>query len=389
MMKKILLVIVIFGAFGLGFWLGGENKICKICPPENVNFSIMWETWQKLKDNFVDPSKLDEKKMVYGATAGMVKEAAGDPYTVFFDPTETASFLADVTGQFEGVGMEIGIKDSQLQIISPIKGTPAERAGLRPGDKILKIGDKPTTDMTVDEAVSLIRGTAGTEVVLNIFRDDWKEPKDIKIKREVIRIPSMEWEMKGDAAYVRIYQFSETLSSDFTKAAKQILDNPNAKKIVIDLRGNPGGYLEVAQDIAGWFLPRGKTVVTEDFGDDRENTIYKAEGNAKFANWPVVILIDKGTASASEILAAALRDNRGIKLIGETSFGKGSVQQLEQLSDGSSLKVTVAHWLTPKGEQISGNGLKPDAEVKITSQDLDAKKDPQLNKALEIVGEMK
>ncbi len=386
--KKVLIIIGLLGIFGLGFWLGGVNKICPACPPEDVNFSVMWETWQKLKDNFVDSSKLDEQKMVYGATAGMVK-SAGDPYTVFFTPDETTKFLEDVTGEFQGVGMEIGIKNDQLQVVSPIKGTPAERAGLRPGDIIVKIGAVVSAEISVEQAVSLIRGPQGTEVVLTIMRSDWKEPKEITIKRETIKIPSIEWEIKnGNVAYIKIFQFSETLSLDFKKVAVEILNSP-AKKIVIDLRGNPGGYLEVSQEIAGWFLERGKTVVSEDFGNKEDQTIYKAEGNSKFANYPIVVLINKGTASASEILAAALRDNRGIELVGETSFGKGSVQTLQNLTDGSSLKVTVAHWLTPAGTQISGNGLTPDIKVELTEDDYTNKKDPQLDKALEIIKEMK
>jgi len=382
--KKLFTGVLLLGVFGLGYWIGGENKICPVCPPEDVNFSVMWETWQKLKDNFVDSSKLDDQKMVYGATAGMVK-AAGDPYTAFFNPDETQKFLEDVNGEFQGVGMEIGIKDEQLQVVSPIKGTPAERAGLRPGDRILKIGDTATIDLSVEQAVSLIRGPQGTQVTLSIMRDGWKEPKDITIKREVIRIPSMEWELKeGDIAHITIYQFSQNLSVDFSRAASEI-SKSGAQKIIIDLRGNPGGYLEIAQDIAGWFLERGKTVVTEDFGEKEKENVYKSEGNAKFAGYPAVLLINKGTASASEILASALRDNRGIKLIGETSFGKGSVQKLEQLTDGSSLKVTVAHWLTPKGDQISEKGLKPDVEVKMTEEDYANNKDPQLDRALEII----
>lgn len=382
--KKILFVAILLGVFGLGFWLGGENKECPFCPPEEVNFSVMWEAWQKLKENFVSPGDLDEKEMVYGATAGMI-EAAGDPYTVFFDPEETRKFLEDVSGEFEGVGMEIGIKDKQLQVVSPIKGTPADRAGLRPGDRIIKIGETVTADLAVEKAVSLIRGPQGTEVTLTVMREDWEETRDITIKRETIRIPSMEWEIKNDdVAYVKIYQFSETLSQDFRKAAAEII-NSKATKMIIDLRGNPGGYLEVSQEIAGWFLERDKTVVVEDFGQNEEDVVYKAKGTARFADYPIVILVNQGTASASEILAAALRDNRGIKLIGETSYGKGSVQKLEQLADGSSLKVTVAKWLTPDGDQISEKGLEPDIKIEMTEEDYEKERDPQLDKALEVV----
>lgn len=386
--KKISYVILIVAAFGAGYWFGGEYKICPACPPQNVDFSVMWEVWQKLTESYVDPSKIDEKKMVYGAAAGMVK-SLGDPYTTFFNPDETKRFLEDVTGEFQGVGMEIGIKDGQLQVVSPIEGTPAAKAGLKPGDKILKIGDKITADMATDEAVSLIRGPKGTSVVLTIFRDSWNISKEITIERDIIKIPSLKWEIKsGDVVYIRIYSFSEALSSDFQKAASKILKT-SAKKIIIDLRGNPGGYLEVAQDIAGWFLEKDQTVVIEDFGQGKEENVYEAQGNSRFIDYPIIVLIDNGSASASEILASALKDNRGIKLIGVTSFGKGSVQKLEDLSDGSSLKVTVARWLTPNREQISEKGLKPDIEVKMTEEDYKQEKDPQLDKALEIIKEIK
>jgi carboxyl-terminal processing protease len=386
--RKLLLVVLIAAVFGVGYWFGGEYKVCPVCPPQNVDFSVMWEAWQKLAENYVDPSKINNQKMVYGAAAGMVK-SLGDPYTTFFNPDETKRFLEDVTGEFQGVGMEIGIKDGQLQVVSPIEGTPAAKAGLKPGDKILKIGDKITTDIPTEEAVSLIRGLKGTSVILTIFRDSWGSAKEITIERDIIKVPSLKWEIKNsDVAYIRIYSFSEALSSDFQAAAAKILKT-SAKKMIIDLRGNPGGYLEVAQDIAGWFLEKGQTVVIEDFGQGKEENIYKAQGNSRFVGYSVVVLVDSGTASASEILASALRDNRKIKLVGVTSFGKGSVQKLEDLSDGSSLKVTVAHWLTPNREQISEKGLKPDIEIKMTEEDYKQEKDPQLDKALEIIKELK
>jgi carboxyl-terminal processing protease len=252
--------------------------------------------------------------------------------------------------------------------------------------------------MTTDEAVSLIRGPKGTNVTLTIFRDGWNKQKDIIITRETIKIPSIKWSLlaspgeaggkDGDVAYVQIFQFDENLSSDFKSVALQILQSP-AKKIIIDLRNNPGGYLELSQYVAGWFLQPGQTVVTEDFGKNREKQIYKAKGNASLANYPTVVLINQGTASASEILAGALRDNMGIKLIGEKSFGKGSVQEVIDLRGGSFLKVTIAKWLTPKGVSISEVGLEPDIKVEITEQDVEQKNDPQLNKALEIVKGLK
>jgi carboxyl-terminal processing protease len=386
--RKIIFVFLIFFLIGAGF-AGGfffekSQVACPVCKPEKVDFSLFWEAWKVLEEKFADPTKLDIQKMIYGAISGMVK-SLGDPYTIFLNPQDSKKFKEDVKGTFEGVGMEIGIKKGQLTVIAPLEGTPAQRAGLRAGDKILKINDTITADLTIEEAVTLIRGPKGTEVTLTIFREDWEKSKEIKIVRDVILVPSLKWEIKDqDIAYIKIYQFSEKASFDFRVAAIEILNSP-AKKIILDLRDNPGGYLEIAQEIAGWFLKRGQIVTIEDCGERNEKKEYKAEGPAKFLDYPVVILINQGSASGSEILAGALRDNRGIKLIGEKSFGKGSVQELEELSDGSSLKITIAKWLTPKGEIINDKGLEPDIKVEMTEEDYEAERDPQLDKAIEVI----
>jgi len=378
------LVFTILTSFGLGIYFGKTQ--CQICPPQEIDFSLFWEVYHKLQEKFVDKGKFDVQKMIYGAISGMVK-SLGDPYTVFFPPEETKRFEEDVKGVFEGVGMEIGIRKGQLQVIAPLEGTPAQRAGLRPGDKILKINDTPTSDLTIDEAVNLIRGPKGTEVTLTIFREEWEKTKEIKVVRDVIEVPSLKWEMKEingqKIAYIQLYQFSENASADFRKAAIEILENPS-QKIILDLRNNPGGYLEVAQDISGWFLEKGKTVVIEDFGQGNKNE-YKSQGPGTFSDYKVVILINQGSASGAEILAGALRDNRGILLIGEKSFGKGSVQELEKLKEGSSLKITVAKWLTPKGELITDVGLTPNIKVEMTEEDYNEGKDPQLEKAIEVI----
>ena len=380
----IFLVSIILASFGLGNYFGKSQ--CQICPPEEIDFSLFWEVYHKLQEKFVDKGKFDTQKMIYGAISGMVK-SLGDPYTVFFPPEETKRFEEDVKGVFEGVGMEIGIKKGQLQVIAPLEGTPAQKAGLRSGDKILKINDTETSDLTIDEAVDLIRGPKGTEVTLTIFREEWKKTKEIKLMRDVIEVPSLKREIKEidgqKIAYIQLYQFSENASFDFRKAAIEILTSP-AQKIILDLRNNPGGYLEVAQDITGWFLEKGKIVVIEDFGQGNKQE-YKAQGPGTFSDYKIVILINQGSASASEILAGALRDNRGILLIGEKSFGKGSVQELEKLKEGSSLKITVARWLTPKGQLITDVGLEPDIKVEMTEKDYEEEKDPQLDKAIEII----
>lgn len=387
----VFLVISILVSFGLGFWFGKIRTVYQICPPQDLNFSLFWEAWSKLQAKFVDKEKFDVQKMIEGAISGMVKSLE-DPYTVFLNPKDAKRFFEDVKGTFEGVGMEIDIRKGQLQVVAPLEGTPAQRAGLRAGDKIIKIGDTPTADLNIDEAVNLIRGPKGTEVTLTIFREDWEKSKEFKIVREVIEVPSLKLEFKETAegetiAYLKLYQFSEKASLDFTEAAIEILRSP-AKKIILDLRNNPGGYLEVAQDIAGWFLERGQTVAIEDFGGEKEQKIYKARGPARLLEYPIVVLINKGSASGSEILAGALKDNRDIKLIGETSFGKGSVQELEKLKGGSSLKITVAKWLTPQGEFITDKGLTPDVKVEMTEEDYKAERDPQLDKAIEIIKDL-
>lgn len=393
--KKIILVLVvvaILASFGAGFFIGKKQVVCKICPSEEVDFSLFWEAYDKLQKKYVDPQKFDIKKMIYGAISGMVSSLE-DPYTIFLNPEESKKFLEDVSGRFEGVGMEIGIRKEQLQVIAPLEGTPAQKAGLRAGDKILKINDTLTSDLTIDEAINLIRGPKGTEVTLTIFREEWDASKEIKIIREVIEVPSLNWKLKDisdeeQIAYIEIHQFSENATFDFSKAAREILNSP-AKKIILDLRNNPGGYLEIAQDIAGWFLEQGQIVVIEDFGGKKEQNIYKAEGNARFLQYPMVILINQGTASAAEILAGALRDNRQIKLIGEKSFGKGSVQELEELRGGAVLKITIARWLTPKGELITDKGLEPDIKAEITEEDYEKGRDPQLDRAIEEIKEMR
>jgi len=378
------LIPIILVVFGLGFYFGKSQVVCEVCAPQQVDFSLFWETWNAIHEKFVDKAKINTQDLIYGAISGMVN-SLDDPYTVFLTPENSKRFVEDVQGSFEGVGMEIDVRKGQLQVVSPLEGTPAQKAGLLAGDKIIKINGTSTVDMTTDEAVNLIRGPKGTEVILNIFRDGWEETKDITVIRDVIIIPSLKIEFKdNNIAYLKLYQFSEKALYDLQNAAVSIL-NSDAQRIILDLRNNPGGYLEVAQNIAGWFLEKGQVVTIEDFGEGKEQNLYKAEGNALLLRYPIVVLINQGSASAAEILAGCLRDDRGIKLIGETSFGKGSVQELENLQGGSSLKVTIAKWLTPNGEFLTGKGLEPDIKVEMTEQDYKDGKDPQLDRAIEII----
>ena len=387
-----LIIIAVLFSFGFGYYFGEIEGKRMISPSDELNFSLFWEVYNTLKEKYAHPEDFNNEKIIYGAISGMV-ESLGDPYTVFFNPEEAKIFEEDVKGVFEGVGMEIGIREKGLTVIAPLEGTPAQKAGLRPGDKIIKIDDISTINIAIDEAVKLIRGQKGTEVSLTIYREDWGETKEIKIVRGVIKIPSLAWELisssderQDDIAHIKLYQFSEKAAYDFKTAAREILDS-SAERIILDLRNNPGGYLTVAQDITGWFLEKGQIVTIEDFGEEKEQKLYKAKGPEKFLSYPIVVLINEGSASGSEILAGALRDNRQVKLIGEKTFGKGTVQSLEYLSEGS-LKITIASWLTPKGEVLTDKGLEPDIKVEMTLEDYEQGKDPQLEKAVEILKEM-
>ncbi len=386
-----LVIVTVIITFVFGFLLGSVRDSVLLVggvenqeegQPEKVDFSLFWDVWLLLEKKY--PQEMDYQAMVYGAVSGMV-DSLDDPYTTFFNPEEAKMFKEDVKGVFEGVGMEIGIRKNQLTVIAPLEGTPAQKAGFLPGDIIVKIDDNSTRDISIEEAVKLIRGIKGTEVILTIFREDWVETKEIKVIRGVIKVPSLKWELKEDnIAYIKLYHFSEEANDDFKDMAAEVLRS-SAERIVLDLRNNPGGYLQVAQDITGWFLEKGDVVTIEDFGEGREPREYKARGNSRLLDYPIVILINQGSASASEIMAGALRDNRGIKLIGETSFGKGSVQEFDEFGDDSGLKVTVAKWLTPNGDYISEIGLTPDIEVEMTIDDYNEGLDPQLEKAMEIL----
>jgi carboxyl-terminal processing protease len=391
-----LIVVVLIGAAFYGGFLYGQSKRPSVekvegifnqetGKPGNVDFSLFWDSWAKVQEKYVGRSALDYKKMVFGAISGMV-ESLGDPYSVFMTPEDAKKFSEDIKGSFEGVGMEIGMRKEVLTVIAPLEGSPAKKAGLMAGDKILKIDDTITSDLNLDEAVSKIRGPKGSEVRLLIARENWNEAKEFKIIRDVISVPIISNETKKagekQIAYVHLNQFSENSGAEFRKVANQILSSP-AEGIVLDLRGNPGGYLEMAVDIASWFLKSGELVVIEDYGNGDRNE-NKSYGYNKLAHYPLVILIDQGSASASEILAGALRDNRGVKLVGQKSFGKGSVQKLEELRGGSSLKITVAKWLTPSGHSISEAGLEPDEKIELTEEDIQEMRDPQLDKALQM-----
>lgn len=406
--KKLLISLLII-VLGAGFTGGilfknsnivGDNPIKTLLnkelgQPDSVDFSLFWDNWNYLHNKYVDQNKLDTKKLMYGAIQGMVN-SVGDPYTVFFEPPESKKFEEEISGSFGGIGIEIGKRSNVLSVIAPIKDTPAYKAGLRAGDKILRVDTKPTADLSIEEAVNLIRGKKGTPVVLTISSNG-SDTRDVEIVRDTIKIPVVEWkilETNGKKiAYLQLFTFNQNVNSEFQKAVQEI-SKSEAEKLIIDLRNNPGGLLDSAINIAGWFLDKDQIVTVEAFRDSSRNE-FKSHGNSLLKPYPTIVLINSGSASASEILAGALHDNRGIKLVGEKTFGKGSVQELEKFKDGSSLKVTVAKWLTPNGISISDTGIEPDVKVEFPKEKIEKEesefelgtpgKDPQLDKALELL----
>ncbi|MEK7546773.1 MAG: S41 family peptidase [Patescibacteria group bacterium] len=351
--------------------------------PSAVNFGTFWQAWEAVNNNYLRADKIGAQNKVYGAISGLV-ESLKDPYSIFLSPNDNEKFQQDVQGNFGGIGAEIGVKKNQIVIVAPLKDTPASKAGLKPGDIILKVNSTSTDGMAVDEAVRMIRGPENTEVTLSILRDDWDQPKDFKITRGTITVPTLDFAMKdGEVAYVQLYSFNANAGYLFYEAASKAFSG-GAKGMILDLRNNPGGYLEVAVDLGGWFLPKNTLIVKEESRDGNIEEL-RANGNGALADFPVVVLINGGSASAAEILAGALHDDRGIKLIGEKSFGKGTVQRLISLADGSTIKLTIAHWVLPNGKILENEGLDPDIEVKMTDEDFQNKRDPQLDKAMEII----
>lgn len=365
-------------------------------PPSDVelpaDFETFWKLWRVLREKYYH-QPVEDKKLFYGAMSGLAA-ALGDPYTVFFEPKSAQEFHQSLQGKFEGIGAEIGIKDAQLKIIAPLPGTPAEKAGLRPEDMILSINKQETTEMSVEKAVSLIRGPKGTSVVLQIGRiriekdTRGKERKnlatfEVTILRDTIEIKSVRTKMLRDGiALVTISHFNEDTAVLFSAAVDEVLSK-NAKGLILDLRNDPGGYLDRATAVAGEWV--GKNIVVLERKQGKITERFRGTGKARLKEMPTVVLVNQGSASAAEIVAGALQDYGKAKLVGMKTFGKGSVQDYLDLSDRSAVKITVAEWLTPKERSIDRVGIQPDIQLERTQDDLHANRDPQLDKALEIL----
>lgn len=403
--RSALFALIVGGAFFSGFAIGNAKVMpvsiaaripivgdgLDATPDPSIDLSDFWKAWNALGANYVlthaSSSLPTGEEKIWGAIEGLAA-SYGDPYTVFFPPQESKEFMENISGSFAGVGMEIDVKDGVLTVIAPLKGTPAESAGIRPGDLVIEIDGATTEGLSTEQAVKKIRGPAGTEVVLTIVRNGKKET--IPITRAVIQVPQTEdGFIEGTNVYrIALYEFTANSGQSFSRALKRFATS-GSRSLIIDLRGNPGGYLEASVDIASYFLPKGEKVVTEDFGGSEEARVYTSRGYRGLSSGTeVVVLVDGGSASASEILAGALQDAKKATVIGTRSFGKGSVQQLISIGDGS-LKVTVARWITPKGRSLMENGIVPDIAVERTEEDARAKKDPQLDRAVQFLVEGK
>jgi carboxyl-terminal processing protease len=386
-------------AFGVGVSMNGGSTAAVVShipligdgldstPDQSADLADFWKAWNALEENYVithaSSTLPSVKDRLFGAISGLA-DSYGDPYTVFFPPVEAKAFADNISGSFAGVGMEIGIKDGILTVIAPLKGTPAMNAGIKTGDQIAAIDGKATDGLSVDAAVTAIRGPAGTSVDFTIVRNG--KPIDIKVVREIIQVPETDdgLDAASGVYHIALYEFTSNSDALFDQAFERFKAS-GSKKLVVDLRGNPGGYLDAAVDIASHFLPKGTLIVTEDFGGKEPNDSHTSLGYDDIpAGTKVAVLIDGGSASASEILAGALQDNKAATLIGTKSFGKGSVQTLMNI-DGGSLKVTVARWITPAGHWIMGNGVTPDISVPYTAADATAKADPQMARAVQFL----
>lgn len=356
-------------------------------PPvsDEVDLDEFWNVWELLEEKFVSSSSTDvvsREERIEGAIKGLV-QSYNDPYTVFLPPSDASFFEDEISGNFGGVGMEVGLRNELVTVIAPLPNTPAAKAGIVAKDIITKIDGKSTEGLSIDEAVRLIRGKEGTVVTLTIYREGEIELLEIKVTRAKIDIPTVATQEKDGVFIISLYSFN-AVSEAKMKEALDVYAKSKTRKLVLDLRGNPGGFLQSAVAIGSFFIPGGKTIVSENFGEGKEGDIYRSSGKTLGEYMPkeMLVLVDGGSASASEILAGALQEHGIAKLMGAQTYGKGSVQELVDLDDGSSLKVTIARWFTPNGLSISEGGLTPDILVNRTPQQVVENIDPQLEAAI-------
>lgn len=392
MPKRFLLFFVVlalfFSTFYLGWWVGssktsiGDQRVVNVSlgKPKDIDFSIYWEAWSQLKSKTI--FQPDAQKMIDSSIVGMAA-SLGDPYTTYFNKAENQRFREDISGEFSGIGVEIIQKDNLPTVVAPLSDTPAEKAGLKPKDVIIKVDGTDTTTIGFNETINRIRGEKGTEVTLTITREGVENPIDIKIIRDTIVVKSVQSETKNSGGkrilVIKVRQFGDDTGSLFAQVVSDA-QKSRPDGIIVDLRNNPGGYLETAIDVSSYFLEGGVVVLEK--GKDDKTKEYKTTKQHLLKGIPTAVLINSGSASASEIFAGALQDRGAAKLIGEQSFGKGSVQELVELSDKSALKVTVAHWLTPSGRLIDKEGIKPDIAIK---NEENSDQDKQLDRAIQYI----
>jgi carboxyl-terminal processing protease len=373
-------IVMGISAFVVGTRADGINLPWQTKAPSVLDLSSVQHTYSVLQAKF--NGDLNANELIEGANRGLV-DAAGDPYTTYFSEQEAQEFLDGLEGQFEGIGAELGKRDDKVTVISTLDDTPAKKSGLLAGDVIVQVNDQDTTSWSIDKAVSEIRGEKGTTVKLTILRGG-SEVKEFSIVRDTITDPSVKSEVKDGIGIMRISRFGDTDTVMLARQAAESFKNQNVKGIVLDMRGNGGGYLQASQQIAGLWLSSDQVVVTERRGDQVVDTL-NATGDPILKGIPTVVLVDGGSASASEIVAGALSDHKAARLVGTKTYGKGSVQQIEDLPGGAKLKVTIAGWFTPSGQSINKEGITPGIKVEITSNDINAQRDPQHDRAIELL----
>ncbi|OGM25731.1 hypothetical protein A3D00_03310 [Candidatus Woesebacteria bacterium RIFCSPHIGHO2_02_FULL_38_9] len=394
-------IILVVSASGIGYFFGVKGfeanfrKFPKVTvsretpPAKSLDFSLFWKVWDTISLVYYDKSKIVPSKMVYGAIKGMVA-SLGDPYTAFLPPEENKVTQEDLNGNFEGVGVQIGFKGTQLAVIAPLSGSPAEKAGIKAGDYIIGLKDQRkniqtgTVGMSLPQAVEIIRGQAGTRITLTLLRKETEAPITIEVTREVINVPSVVLTFKGEnnsLAVITLSKFSADTKQQWAKVIESVLvKGESVKGIILDMRNNPGGYLDGAIDIASEFIKSGTVLIEED-GKGVRNEV-KVSRVGRVLDYPLTALVNSGSASASEIVAGALKDNKRASIVGETTFGKGTVQEPQQIEGGSSLHITTSKWLTPSGFWVNDKGLTPDVKI---LDDEKTDKDEQLEKAIELL----